>query len=1407
MRNLICAAVCASIAIAARAELRELSFTTAMPVDEAPVIDGRLDEAAWGKGVPHRNYFKYLDPKGEHFTNFVTTCTIVYDEKGVYTGVVNYDPYISELKRNVLKDNDPVMWRDDCAELYYDPAATGVGFYKFVVNANGKNDACWRMDAANIHEDWRAPGVVSAAQVFDDRWEFEIFVPWEAYGLKGRPDAGTVWTFNHSRFAWAKWKLCSSAPCAGGTQPQRFGTLYFSDGTAPSPERILAQLDARNQPDWGIQIGDRTYLRTLAGTEEISEDLPTLIARKEAEAKAEEELCKTNIVRVCTTAEPVPVLKLDLAGTYDTNPPKEYDGYNGWYRHNVDKSVVGGHLPWADRLANRPRVLFVCDMRGEQRDIVEFAARFNVDADVIPGRWDLTGIWEDCVKGGTPLEKSRQFETLLARNPDVVVVTNGRIWSDIPARYKLELLRRVRDEGLGLVLADWQAQKVLDTISPRGTPRDPALRDYLALVSPFAEIPGFSTPPSDGRQNWVDKALVSVTLGKGRVIQTNTLNSRWKLDNPDWINGWAAAQESRYAHYFNLIRCAQKGEPNVTFAIARLGEDRCVVDERSVFYPFTVNVREVGLLSKGELRLRLRDSANRIVREETRPLTAGENVFAYPVRDLSTGDYTLDLIASVGGAVESVAFRPFTVRGAVGSFGIDTNRTNVMDRVVRRDMNVRAMWETRLPEPLVCRFTLKTLPYRETVWTQEVAVAARQAASPMVRLVNDRFPTLAAVLESELATTNGVRLAGSARTFFFPNSDYDPYTMIMWDSLSCGGANLVPQLAEITTGEFGYRNHLGESGFTSALFNSRAVPYIAHISLQPADNGGVTWGTWGHLFGHGKESQECLAQFEGDKKKETNPYDPRVLAAFERFFAPKAQKAAPFGACVWNLGDENGFSYEAGNGPQDAEPYVKFLKEKYGTVEKYNKVHGTNIADFAAAPHLVKAQAVAARDWPAYYDHVQYMDRLYSDTYQSLAKIVKRYDPKARVGAEGSTPGELEQTVAKLEFWGPYRNLVSDELLRNLDPNKVRGTWWGGYFDNLRDGFPVQQWEYVLTGTLNADQWFQLGPGSSQGALGGDFKFAPYVAKMLPHLKRIRRGMAHSFQATPFRDERFAIYYSYASEHAAKIDDAYPPADGIPALIRYCYRQGFGVKMITARTIRKLEGVKVLFLSGASALSDAEVASLKTWVKKGGLLLSDCEPGVLDGFLASRGEPPLKGLWTAYRWDAPDAEISAILAKKGIVNKESISGLPASSCVFRVREREGLRLVGFKCVKKDLGSHVTIDLGEAGTVYEMDSGRCLGRLSKIDIPALDIPFKCYAVYAEEPSVPTPETLVPGRVYRLSAFDPKGREIEHRARIFTAAKGVDPMKDFFIPLDEPAGTTYRLRDVNSGLEGEVVKRSR
>ena len=208
--------VAAAVAIEAHA-LREISFMTAMPARTAPVVDGAVDDACWKDGVANTTYYEFnkVNPKKYPYP---TSCTVLYDAKGVYVGVVNFDPSVKTLKRNVVKHNDVQTWTDDSAEIYFDLKANGEAYYKYVVNAVGKCDTAWRMDAANYHSSWLSPGRQVAAKIFADRWEFELFIPWEDFHGASMPRPGTVWTFDHNRFRFAGGmpELSSSSPGAAG---------------------------------------------------------------------------------------------------------------------------------------------------------------------------------------------------------------------------------------------------------------------------------------------------------------------------------------------------------------------------------------------------------------------------------------------------------------------------------------------------------------------------------------------------------------------------------------------------------------------------------------------------------------------------------------------------------------------------------------------------------------------------------------------------------------------------------------------------------------------------------------------------------------------------------------------------------------------------------------------------------------------------------------------------------------------------------------------------------------------------------------------------------------------------------------------------------------------------------------
>ena len=229
-------------------DLRELTFQVAVPCETAPVVDGAMDDACWAKAPAHTTYYQYYvaNPPA---TNGYADCRIVYDQKGLYMAVRNPEPLMSKVKPKHVKNFDGGLWYDESAEIYFDPAAAGVGWYKFIVNCLGKHDSAYRMDPANLDENWVAKGIASAAKMFDDRWEFELFVPWTVFDNHPPAKPGEMWTCLHARFRWLEhpWKdfFATASGAIGGYSPNLFGYLYFSDGKPVPPKRILDILAER----------------------------------------------------------------------------------------------------------------------------------------------------------------------------------------------------------------------------------------------------------------------------------------------------------------------------------------------------------------------------------------------------------------------------------------------------------------------------------------------------------------------------------------------------------------------------------------------------------------------------------------------------------------------------------------------------------------------------------------------------------------------------------------------------------------------------------------------------------------------------------------------------------------------------------------------------------------------------------------------------------------------------------------------------------------------------------------------------------------------------------------------------------------------------------------------------------
>lgn len=227
------------------AEVREAVFYEVRAAAKAPVLDGKLDDPCWQNAQIHTKYYQYGKPNPKE-SPLKTEFRALYTADGLYVAIVNYDDQIQLLRKAVVENDNINLWRDDCAELYIDPEANGIGHSIFTINALGVKGDRRRLDTAVYLWDWNGNNWLTSASIEKDRWVLELFFPWEDLGKKAAP--GDLWQFLHARYAW-KNKFIGAASAAGADYrtTEKFGYLFFSGKDELSSQNIAEILYGKIQ--------------------------------------------------------------------------------------------------------------------------------------------------------------------------------------------------------------------------------------------------------------------------------------------------------------------------------------------------------------------------------------------------------------------------------------------------------------------------------------------------------------------------------------------------------------------------------------------------------------------------------------------------------------------------------------------------------------------------------------------------------------------------------------------------------------------------------------------------------------------------------------------------------------------------------------------------------------------------------------------------------------------------------------------------------------------------------------------------------------------------------------------------------------------------------------------------------
>lgn len=161
--------------------------------EEAPQIDGRLNESAWQQAVVRSDLYQRrpieFNPVSEQ-----TDVYFMYDEDALYVAVYAHDSRPDDISANVMEQGGE-LWQDDNFTLMIDPFNSQTGGYQFQVNPNGVRSESIYTSPTRSSSDWE--GIwTTAARVVEDGWVAEMRIPFKSLSFDPQND---IWGVNFWR--------------------------------------------------------------------------------------------------------------------------------------------------------------------------------------------------------------------------------------------------------------------------------------------------------------------------------------------------------------------------------------------------------------------------------------------------------------------------------------------------------------------------------------------------------------------------------------------------------------------------------------------------------------------------------------------------------------------------------------------------------------------------------------------------------------------------------------------------------------------------------------------------------------------------------------------------------------------------------------------------------------------------------------------------------------------------------------------------------------------------------------------------------------------------------------------------------------------------------------------------------
>jgi len=836
-------------------------------------------------------------------------------------------------------------------------------------------------------------------------------------------------------------------------------------------------------------------------------------------------------------------------------------------QHDLNPGIESPHTKWAKPYAgSTTRVLFFCNAyQYEPRStIVELMQRFDIEPEAVYAatRYAAGFFKREPIVLGDSAGVTRMMAKLDSEF-DCYVITENFLEDLLPQQARYKILKRV-SEGAGLVVIGSEPFELLDANFKEEQP-DPRVTD-LSGVETYRIGRGRAIRMSTDVAGMVDVVGAMVRwdlrcerLGRAMLWASDRLSTlELRIDAPGSIRSDALEDTG-----INLTWPAHDRGDQVIATVALRGSDG----------------RRVSL-------------ADRIVLAESGG-TAGLRLPG----SLPGGEFSIEARATANGAVESWAVRRLSVESDV-SIGLKFEESGRKNSSWSRERGESITGEISISGP--SDLASATLRLEAIDAHGRILYRHDSPAQPKMALVIPTSPLSPSLLRiaAELHRDGQIlgkstltrRDAHAGDYMLLTTRNHDRFNFLVWGQTY--NQTMRTYLAQV----------LADAGVTAQLtvhatWESTAaglswVAYATSIRQALEDSGVSTYGSW--------NDDEAMDAWVSQVVESTKP-------------------ARDVGALIYSLGDEND-TFLADRSKHDAAAYRRYLAGLYPDIALLNDSWNTDFKSFSEVglsrpDDLTETTSLQTGNYPRWWDRRAYTRHNYAMLCRRFQEAFEKSDPGARAGFEGAgwIDDNIDLLVRQVKFWGPYSHETMQVISSITGPDFLAGQWGKG-------------WHLALHGSRMFGWWRVDNDGAVHSSLTGpDMAIRPMHRDEFDNLRLWLGGLGSALMHWQRQDDGVVLLHSFASANATQI--AAGPSYGRMAAWtdgqnnhsawqRNLRAVGRQFRYVTDGMLRRGEwdgtNDKLLILSRAEALSEAEAAAIRGFVSAGGTVIADVRPGLFN---------------------------------------------------------------------------------------------------------------------------------------------------------------------------------------------------